>query len=67
MKKIKDKVILFVNIERKQHDALRYVAYKEKCSIADIVREALYKYLITKYSLEDGLSGKEVKDEKSLL
>jgi predicted transport protein len=40
-----DKVVLFASIEKSQHDALRYIAYKEARSIADIVREALNDYL----------------------
>ena len=40
-----DRVILFAPIDREQHDALRYIAYKEKRSIADVTREALKRYL----------------------
>ena len=45
MKKMKDKVILIISIERVQHDALRYIAYEEKKSIAAIAREAFDRYL----------------------
>ncbi|GAI41335.1 unnamed protein product [marine sediment metagenome] len=37
--------MLYASIEKAQHDALRYIAYKEVRSIADIVREALNDYL----------------------
>ena len=39
------RVVLFASIDRAQHEALRYIAYKEKRSIADITREALDKYV----------------------
>lgn len=51
-----DKVVLFASIEKSQHDALRYIAYKEARSIADITREALAKYIeqkSTKYRVRD--------------
>jgi hypothetical protein len=44
-KKIRDSVTLFAAIERKQHEALRYIAYKENRSIAEITREALDNYI----------------------
>ncbi len=40
-----NKVVLFASIEKAQHDALRYIAYKEKRSIADVTREAISKYM----------------------
>jgi len=55
-----NKVILFVSIERTQHESLRYLAYKENRSMADITREALNKYLRDKLG-----ECKEVKDESS--
>ena len=45
MKKLNHPVTLFAAIEESQHVALRYIAYKEKKSIAEIVREALENYL----------------------
>jgi len=53
-----NKVILFVSIERTQHESLRYLAYKENRSMADIAREALSKYLRDKLG-----ECEEVKDE----
>ena len=48
--------VLFASIDRAQHEALRYIAYKEKRSIADITREALNKYIgekVTGYQVGD--------------
>lgn len=45
MRKENDRVVLFASIDRSQHDALRYIAYKEKRSIADITREVLNNYI----------------------
>jgi len=39
------KVVLFASIERAQHEALRYIAYREKRSMADVTRQALSKYI----------------------
>jgi len=50
------RVVLFASIDRAQHEALRYIAYKEKRSIADITREALNKYIgekVTGYQVGD--------------
>ncbi|MDI6759298.1 MAG: hypothetical protein QMD05_00585 [Candidatus Brocadiaceae bacterium] len=44
MKKLEKPVTLFAAIEESQHEALRYIAYKEKKSIAEIVREAIENY-----------------------
>jgi hypothetical protein len=40
-----NRVVLFGSIDREQHDTLRYIAYRERRSIADIVREAISQYL----------------------
>lgn len=45
MKKLQSPVTLFAAIEESQHEAIRYIAYKEKKSIAEIVREALDEYI----------------------
>jgi hypothetical protein len=45
MKKLEKPVTLFAAIEESQHEALRYIAYKEKKSIAEVVREALEGYI----------------------
>lgn len=50
MKKRGSRVVLFASIERAQHDALRYIAYKERRSIADVTREALNNYIEQKSS-----------------
>jgi len=51
-----NRVVLFASIEKAQHDALRYIAYREARSIADIVREVLNDYLeckSPKYPIRD--------------
>lgn len=50
MKKRGSRVVLFASIERAQHDALRYIAYKERRSIADVTRHALNNYIEQKSS-----------------
>lgn len=44
-KKLKAPVTLFAAVEEKQHEALRELAFKEKRSLADLVREALDEFL----------------------
>jgi len=44
-KKLNAPITLFAAIEEKQHEALRFIAYKERRSIADIVREAIAQYI----------------------
>ena len=47
-KKLKDRVILFASVERKQHDALRTISFKTHRSIADLTRDAFKKYIAEK-------------------
>lgn len=44
-RKLGKPVTLVVAIEAAQHDALRYIAYREKRSLAAIAREALDNYI----------------------
>ena len=44
-KKLEGPVTLFAAIEAKQHEALRAIAFREKRSLADVVRQALDEYL----------------------
>ncbi len=44
-KKLENPVTLFAAIEKDQHDALRFIAFKERRSIADIAREAIENYI----------------------
>ncbi len=44
-KKLEGPVTLFAAIEAKQHETLRKIAFKERRSLADIVREALTNYI----------------------
>ena len=44
-KKPEAPVTLFAAIETKQHEALRQIAYGERRSIADVVREAIGAYI----------------------
>jgi hypothetical protein len=44
-KKLAARVTLFAAIEADQHEALRTIAFAERRSLADVVREALGTYL----------------------
>lgn len=44
-KKLEAPVTLFAAIEAKQHEALREIAFEQRRSIADIVREAITKFI----------------------
>ena len=44
-KKLAAPVTLFAAIEAEQHEALRTIAFAERRSLADVVREALTMYL----------------------
>ena len=44
-KKLEAPVTLFAAIEAKQHEALREIAFREKRSLADVVREALNAFI----------------------
>jgi len=49
-KKLEAPVTLFAAIEGKQHEALREIAFKERRSIADVVREALAEFIESRAS-----------------
>lgn len=44
-KKLEAPVTLFAAIETKQHQALREIAFEERRSLADVVREAISHYI----------------------
>jgi hypothetical protein len=44
-RKLASPVTLFAAIEAEQHEALRAIAFSERRSLADVVREALNAYL----------------------
>ena len=44
-RKLEAPVTLFAAIETKQHQALREIAFEQRRSIADVVREAIGKYV----------------------
>ena len=44
-KKLENPIVLFASIEARQHESLRQVAFGDRRSIADVVREAIDKYL----------------------
>jgi len=44
-KKLEAPVTLFAAIEAEQHEALRSIAFMERRSLADVVREALAEFL----------------------
>lgn len=45
MKKLEAAVTLFAAIEARQHEALRRIAFNTRRSIADLVRDALDRYI----------------------
>ena len=44
-KKLEGPVTLFAAIEAKQHETLRTIAFRERRSIADVVRQALSEFV----------------------
>ena len=44
-KKLTAPVTLFAAIEAEQHEALRSIAFAERRSVADVVRQALHDFL----------------------
>jgi hypothetical protein len=42
------RVVLYAAIGEPHHDALRFIAFKEKRSVADVTREAIERYLADK-------------------
>ena len=42
------RVVLYAAIGEPHHDALRFIAFKEKRSVADVTREAIERYLAEK-------------------
>jgi len=52
-KKVEKPVILYAAIEQEQHDAVRILALLRGCSAADIVREALARFLSEKGPSEE--------------
>lgn len=55
-KKLSAPVTLFAAIEAEQHQALREIAFSERRSLADVVREALTA-LISQYPARRRLAG----------
>lgn len=45
VKKLKKPVTITTIVEEEQHEALRYVAYKERKTMAEIIRAALEEYI----------------------
>ena len=41
----RDRVTLFAAIDKEQYEAIRFIAYKEKKSLAEITRESLNDYI----------------------
>jgi len=48
MHEAKKRVILYAAISPEQHEALRYIAFGERRSLADVTREAIDSYIQTK-------------------
>ncbi|MFQ5875905.1 MAG: hypothetical protein ACE5JL_19190 [Dehalococcoidia bacterium] len=47
-RKLRKRVVFFAAIEEAQHEALRYIAFKERRSMADVAREAFENYIALK-------------------
>jgi hypothetical protein len=47
----RDRVTLFAAIGKEQYEAIRFIAYKEKKSLAEITRESLDDYIGKKSKL----------------
>ncbi len=47
-RKLEAPVTLFAAIETEQHQALREIAFEQRRSIADVVREAISQYVATR-------------------
>jgi len=50
---------LFAAIEASQHEALRTIAFKERRSMADVVREALDRYIGSQTGAKKAASAKQ--------
>lgn len=50
-RKLNRRVALVCGIEQAQHDAIRRIAYEERCSLADVVREAIDEYVRSRKSI----------------
>jgi len=57
-KQLSEPVTLFAAIEAEQHEALRAIAFYERRSLADVMREALSGF-ISQYPARRGLCGRE--------
>ena len=55
-RKLSAPVTLFAAIEAEQHEALREIAFSERRSLADVVREALTGF-ISQHSAREKLAG----------
>lgn len=51
IKKLKDPVTISTVLEKEQHDALRYISFKEHIPMAELIRSTLNK-LISEKSAE---------------
>jgi hypothetical protein len=50
-KKLEAPVTLFAAIEASQHESLREIAFRERRSLADVVREALSEFIARRAEL----------------
>ena len=58
-KKLESPITLFAAIEASQHEALRTIAFKERRSMADVVREALDQYIGSQTKAKKAASAKQ--------
>lgn len=45
VKKLKNPVVVTTVIENEQHEALRFIAFKEKISMSNLVRKSLQEFI----------------------
>lgn len=65
-KKLGERITLFAAILKEQYEALRFIAYKEKKSLAEVTREAIDIYLKTKKIDLKENEGKEFEDSLAI-
>jgi len=60
-KKLETPVTLFAAIEAEQHEALRTIAFQERRSIADIVRQAIDEFVEAHAKSAKGTKAERIK------
>jgi hypothetical protein len=52
-----------ISLRPEEHEALRFIAFKQKTSIAGVVRELIYERLEDEVDIKDGLKALETRGE----